>query len=100
MIKGMIKVLVKHSSKVFGELPQEETKPSRMNRKEKFLYALPKNFNRQKYLQVAKNLNIPAKTAEGYITSFIKANLIHREQQDSYINLSIEENEDIKEAKD
>ena len=97
---AMIKVLVKHSSKVFGELPQEETKPSRMNRKEKFLHALPKHFNRQKYLQVSKNLNIPAKTAEGYITSFIKANLIHREQQDNYINLFIEENEDIKEAKD
>src|SRR5690625_6194333 len=66
----MIKVLVKHSSKVFGELPQEETKPTRMNRKEKFLYALPRNFNRQKYLEVAKSLKIPAKTAEGYITSF------------------------------
>src|SRR5690554_475340 len=74
---AMIKVLVKHFSKVFCELPQEETKPTRMNRKEKFLYALPRNFNRQKYLEVAKKLNIPAKIAEGYITSFIKANLIH-----------------------
>ncbi|HLW33235.1 MAG TPA: DUF3987 domain-containing protein [Aequorivita sp.] len=97
---AMIKVLVKHSSKVFGELPQEETKPTRMNRKEKFLYALPRNFNRQKYLEVAKDLSIPAKTAEGYITSFIKANLIHREQQDIYINLSIEENKDVEEIKD
>ncbi|MCK0131464.1 YfjI family protein [Flavobacteriaceae bacterium F08102] len=97
---AMIKVLVKHSSKVFGELPQEETKPTRMNRKEKFLYALPRNFNRQKYLEVAKKLNIPAKTAEGYITGFIKSNLIHREQQDTYTNLSIEENEDVEEIKD
>src|SRR5690625_2555546 len=62
-VLAMIKVLVKHSSKVFDELPQEETKPTRMNRKEKFLYALPKNFNRQKYLEVEKKLNIPAKTA-------------------------------------
>src|SRR5690554_5011044 len=99
-VLAMIKVLVKHSSKVFGELPQEETKPTRMNRKEKFLYALPKNFNRQKYLEVAKKLNIPAKTAEGYITSFVKTNLIHREQQDNYINTSIEENKDIKENKE
>tara|TARA_R100000306_G_C4381481_1_gene144939 strand:- start:10976 stop:12793 length:1818 start_codon:yes stop_codon:yes gene_type:complete len=97
---SMIKVLVKHSSKVFGELPQEETKPSRMNRKEKFLHALPKHFNRQKYLEIAKKLNIPAKTSEGYITSFIKSNLIHREQQDDYTNLAIEENEDVKEIKD
>lgn len=72
---AMIKVLVKHFSKVFCELPQEETKPTRMNRKEKFLYALPGNFNRQIYLEVAKALKIPAKIAEGYITSFIKANL-------------------------
>lgn len=96
----MIKVLIIHSSKVFSELPAEEQKPSRKNRKEKFLYALPKNFNRQKYLEVAKSLKIPAKTAEGYITSFIKANLIHREQQDNYINLSIEENKDVEDAED
>jgi len=51
-------------------------------------------------LEVAKDLSIPAKTAEGYITSFIKANLIHREQQDIYINLSIEENKDVEEIKD
>ena len=96
----MIKVLVKHSSKVFGELPQEETKPTRMNRKEKFLYALPRNFNRQKYLEVAKSLKIPAKTAEGYITSFVKSNLLHREQQDNYINLSIEETKEVEEHKE
>jgi len=97
---AMIKVLVKHSSKVFGELPQEETKPTRMNRKEKFLYALPKHFNRQKYLKVAKKLNITTKTAEGYITSFVKSNLIHREQQDNYINLSIEETKEVEEHKE
>ena len=60
----IIKVLVKHSSKVFGELPEEEARPTRMNRKEKFLHALPKRFHRQKYLEVAKELNTPAKTAK------------------------------------
>ena len=86
----IIKVLVKHSSKVFGELP-EEARPTRMNRKEKFLHALPKRFHRQKYLEIAKGLNTPAKTAEGYMTSFIKSNLIHREQQGNYINLTMED---------
>jgi hypothetical protein len=95
----IIKVLVIHSSKVFSELPEEEQKPSRKNRKEKFLHNLPKHFNRQIYLEVAKELKIPAKTAEGYITSFIKANLIHREQQDNYLNLLNEENEDIEDVK-
>lgn len=96
----MINVLVKHSSKVFSELPAEEKKPTRKNRKEKFLYGLPKNFNRQTYLEVAQGLKIPPKTAEGYITNFVKASLIHREQQDEYINLSLEEIEDVKGAKD
>jgi len=96
----MVKVLVKHSSKVFGELPQEESKPSRMNKKEKFLYALPYNFNRQKYLEVANTLSIPAKTAEGYITTFAKSGLIHRESQDNYINTSLEDVQDSKDAED
>lgn len=96
----MVKVLVKHSSKVFGELPQEESKPSRMNKKEKFLYALPHNFNRQKYLEVANTLSIPAKTAEGYITAFAKSGLVHRESQDNYINTSLEDVQDSKDAED
>src|SRR5690606_28033831 len=95
----IIKVLVVHSSKVFSELPEEEQKPSRKNRKEKFLHNLPKLFNRQIYLEVAKELKIPSKTAEGYITSFIKANLIHLELQDNYLDLLNEENEDIEQTR-
>ena len=97
---SMVKVLVKHSSKVFRELPQEEPKPTRMNKKEKFLYALPHTFNRQKYLEVAKAMNIPAKTAEGYITAFAKSGLVHRESQDNYINTSLEDVQDSKDAED
>lgn len=89
---NMVKVLVKHSSKVFNELPEDEKPPSRKNRKQKFLEALPKNFNRQKYLEVAKALNVADKTAEGYITEFAKKGLIHREMQDHYLNLSVDDN--------
>lgn len=89
---SMVKVLVKHSSKVFNELPEDEKPPSRKNRKQKFLEALPKNFNRQKYLEVAKALNVADKTAEGYITEFAKKGLIHREMQDHYLNLSVDDN--------
>lgn len=88
---SMVKVLVKHSCKVFNELPEDEKPPSRKNRKQKFLEALPKNFNRQKYLEVAKSMSIPDKTAEGYITEFAKKGMIHREMQDQYINLSIDD---------
>lgn len=89
---NMVKVLVKHSSKVFNELPEEEKPATRKNRKQKYLDALPRNFNRQKYLEVAKNMSIPDKTAEGYITEFAKKGLIHREMQDHYINLSVDDN--------
>jgi hypothetical protein len=88
----MIKILVQHSGKVFSELPEEIKPPKRKNRKEKFLQQLPNSFNRQKYLEVAKMLTIPDKTAEGYITDFVKKGLVHRESQDQYINLFVVEN--------
>ena len=97
---AMVKVLVKHSSKVFAELPEDVQKPTRLNRKEKFLNKLPKHFNRQKYLEVATALSIPHKTAEGYVTDFCKSNVIHRESQDNYTNTSIEESQDAEDTKE
>jgi hypothetical protein len=88
---SMIRVLVKHSSKVFSELPEEPKPAHRLNRKEKFLHALPQKFNRQVYLETAKKFEIPEKTAEGYITDFIKRGLVHREHHDHYINLTVQE---------
>ena len=85
---------------MFGELPQEEPKPTRLNKKEKFLYALPHTFNRQKYLEVAKAMNIPAKTVEGYIANFVKSGFIHREAHDQYINTTLEENKEVKDSSD
>lgn len=96
----MVRVLVKHSAKVFAELPKDIKPNPRNNLKQKFLYALPSVFNRQRYLEVAKGLNIPDKTAEGYITSFVKANMVHRDSQDHYVNTSLEETKDLKEAEE
>jgi hypothetical protein len=96
----LVKVLVKHSSKVYNELPEDISKPKRMNRKEKFLNKLPIQFNRQKYLAIAEALNIPNKTAEGYINNFCKSELIHRESQDNYKNTSIEETRNTKDFED
>ena len=84
----IIRVLVKHASKVFSELPEDAPLPKRKNQKEKFLDALPANFNRQDYLKIAASMSIPDKTAEGYITMFAKKVLIHREKQDHYFNLN------------
>lgn len=84
----IIRVLVKHASKVFSELPEDAPLPKRKNQKEKFLDALPASFNRQDYLKIAASMSIPDKTAEGYITMFSKKGLIHREKQDHYLNLN------------
>jgi hypothetical protein len=81
---SMIETLIKHSGKVFSELPEDHSLPKQKNKKEKFLEALPKEFNRQKYLEVASVLSISTKSAEAYITEFVKKNLVHREQKDVY----------------
>ena len=84
----VISILVKHSSKVFNDLPIEQKAVKRLNRKERFLESLPKQFNRKEYLDLATKQNIPHKTAEGYITKFVEAGLIHREIHNSYSNLA------------
>jgi len=87
----MVKVLIKHSSKVFSSLPEEVKISKQPNRKERFLDSLPKSFNRQDYLDTATKLEIPHKTAEGYITAFVKAGLLHREKQDNYLNTTVKD---------
>lgn len=82
----IISILVKHSSKVFNDLPIEQKAVKRLNRKERFLESLPKEFSRQEYLDLATKQNIPHKTAEGYITKFVEAGLIYREAHNSYSN--------------
>ena len=64
----------------------EQKTVKRLNRKERFLESLPKEFDRQHYLDLATKHNIPSKTAEGYITKFVEAGLIHREAHNTYSN--------------
>ena len=85
---SIVNVLVKHSSKVYNDLPVEQKTAKRPNRKERFLESLPKQFNRQDYLDLATKQNIPHKTAEGYITKFVDAGLLHRDAHNSYKNLN------------
>lgn len=45
---------------------------------------LPQQFNRQGYLDVATQLGVKDKTAQGYITNFVKGGLLYRDEKDSY----------------
>jgi hypothetical protein len=97
---AMIAILIQHSSQIFNALPADTKLPTRSNRKERFLESLPSQFSRQDYLECATTLSIPHKTAEGYITKFVKAGLIHRDNHGKYLNNNYEETKDIKENKE
>lgn len=86
----IVKLLVKHAAKVYSDLPEEPAKSKPKNRKERFLDALPYEFNRQGYLTIAKGMNIPDKSAQGYITEFVKAGVLDKPGQDQYLNLNVQ----------
>ena len=89
-VLSMIRVLVQHSSQVFSQLPAVDKQSERpKDKRAQFLELLPERFNRQIYLDMAKSLSIPARTAEDYILRFSQKGLIFNEQFGSYINLTV-----------
>lgn len=89
-VMAMVSVLLRHSSKVFSSLPEDRKRKVITKRDEAFLEALPKNFCRQNYLEIATTLKIPHKTAERYVYKFVKKNVLQREGFDAYVNLNTE----------
>ncbi|MFV0390975.1 MAG: DUF3987 domain-containing protein [Paludibacteraceae bacterium] len=83
-VMEMVKVLVLHAAYIFELLPKDTAAPQPLNHKRQLLDALPNEFDRQTYLAVAKNLNIPDKTAEKQITRFINAGLLVRQSHGRY----------------
>lgn len=67
--------LEKHALAVFQNLPNNNLKGIKL----KFFDALPKEFNRQGYLETAIQLGIKEKTAEKYVTQFRNAKLLNHE---------------------
>ena len=67
--------LEKHAIAVFQNLPNNNLKGVKL----KFYDTLPKEFNRQEYLSVAKTLGVKDKTAEKYIAQFKENNLLEHE---------------------
>lgn len=91
---SITEILIQHAQKVYSDLPSPENIPKRENREQRFYSQLPETFSRQDYLGVAKELDIPDKTAQGYIAKFDKKGLIHRDKKDSYIKTQIKETKD------
>lgn len=82
----MIKVLLKHTERVFGQLPPSDagTPPSRNELTSQFLLTLPEEFDRKMYLEVAKSLGIPSKTADKHVTRFLNHGYIFRMKHGAY----------------
>ncbi|MBW2960417.1 DUF3987 domain-containing protein [Mesonia aestuariivivens] len=83
----MVKVLIIHANAIHDKLPQT-LQMSKARRKKNFLKLLPKNFDRNIYIKVANSLDIKYKTAEAYITEFIKEGYLSRPEHGKYLNLS------------
>ncbi len=97
---AITEVLIQHAQKVYSDLPTPTILPKRENREQRFYSQLPETFSRQDYLSVAKELEIPDKTAQGYISKLDKKGLIHRDKKDSYIKMQVKEIKDYKETRD
>lgn len=91
--------LMEHASYIFNQLPDAEQPVKKLNKRERFYKTLPPQFNRQGYLEVAIQLGIKDKTAQGYITNFVKGGLLHRDEKDSYTKPG-KDTQDSKEIKE
>ena len=80
-------VLLKHSDKVYTQMPKKEKFNKSKNIRQQFLDVLPKTFDRNQYREAAEKLSINVKTAEGYIKKFVEANLLDHPKHNHYINL-------------
>ena len=90
------KTLFEHAGHIFNQLPESDRPSVKPNKRERFFEELPESFNRKGYLETAIKLGIKDKTAQGYITAFVKAGLLHRDEKDSYTK----EIQDVKEIQD
>jgi hypothetical protein len=81
----MVKILVQHAARVFDALPADPAPPATNNPKLALLQALPPQFDRTKYIEVAKQLEIPDSTADKQIARFCNAGLITRQTYGNYV---------------
>lgn len=81
----MASVLIEHTIKVFKTLKFDKSVASFSNETVKNFYAaLPEQFDRKTYLEVADNTGVNQRTAEEYVANFVKNQLLVREKHNSY----------------
>jgi hypothetical protein len=80
----IVKVLIQHAAFVFRQLPQVVTAIQNGNPKMALFQALPAQFDRAKYIEVAAQLQIPESTADKQIARFCNAGLLVRQTHGRY----------------
>ena len=81
---SMGEVLLKHSKHAFQGLKEAPIVKHLVKDKEKFLNALPDEFDRSTFKEVAKSTGINERTAERYVRQFCDNKLINHEKQNHY----------------
>ena len=66
------KTLILHAALIFQQLPTETLEHSpNINPQHRLLQVLPQEFDRKKYLEIAKTLNIPDQTVKKQIERYL-----------------------------
>mgnify|MGYP003300940207 FL=1 len=79
------KTLIQHTSRVFDFFPEKHTNlETQRTLKAKFFDSLPESFSRVEYLQKAKELGVPERTADKQIKSFCAKGMLVNVQYGRY----------------
>lgn len=81
----IVKLLLQHATFIFKQLPRATTATSQtLNPKMTLFQALPTQFDRAKYIEIATQLQIPESTADKQIARFLNAGLLIKQSHGSY----------------
>ncbi|MDR1553570.1 MAG: hypothetical protein LBS69_08940 [Prevotellaceae bacterium] len=80
----MVKILVQHAATVFNALPAEQETQTPNNPRMALFQALPAQFDKQTYIAVVTQLQIPESTANKWLMKFVSSNLLTKQAHGSY----------------
>ena len=80
----MVKILIQHAAKIFSALPAEKETPQTNNPRMTLFQALPPQFDKQTYIALATQLQIPESTANKWLMKFVSSNLLVKQTHGSY----------------
>ena len=82
----IVQVLLQHAAFVFKQLsqPANSLNSSSPPDRKAFLQALPPQFDRSKYIEIAAQFQMPESTADKQVTKFLNAGLLIKQAHGNY----------------